>query len=139
MLGCAVIGWWVAVRVRLFGAAILGPMIAAIAASLFGLIHHRPPAEAILAAQFFIGLGIGAKYRGITLGEIRGVVLAALGFCAIMTAISAGFAELVVHSASPSRSRRSSPSRRAGRGRWWCWRSSPAPTSPSSSRITWCG
>jgi uncharacterized protein len=97
MLGCAVVGWWVAVRVRLFGAAILGPMIAAIAASLFGLIHHRPPAEAILAAQFFIGLGIGAKYRGITLGEIRGVVLAALGFCAIMTAISAAFAELVVH------------------------------------------
>ena len=85
-----------AARVNLFGAAILGPMIFAIAASLAGLLHHRPPAEAILAAQFFIGLGIGARYRGVTAAEVRSVVAAALGFCAILTAISAGFAEVVV-------------------------------------------
>jgi membrane AbrB-like protein len=93
---CAGLGWWAAERVRLFGAAILGPMIAAIAASLLGLIHQRPPAEAILAAQFFIGIGIGALYRGVTLAELRTTVLAALGFCVILTAISAGFAEIVV-------------------------------------------
>lgn len=96
MLACAGLGWWGAVRVGLFGAAILGPMILAIAASLLGLTHHRPPAEAILMAQFFIGLGIGAKYRGVTVAELRTVVLAALGFCVILTVISAGFAEVVV-------------------------------------------
>jgi len=96
MLACAVLGWWLAVRVRLFGAAILGPMILAIAASLFGLIAHRPPAEAIIAAQFFIGLGIGARYRGVTAREVRSIVAAGLGFCAILTVISTGFAEAVV-------------------------------------------
>ena len=96
MVFCAAAGWWLARRARLFGAAILGPMILAAAASLAGLIHARPPAEAILAAQFFIGLGIGAKYRGITLAELRTVVLAALGFCAILTGISALFAEAAV-------------------------------------------
>jgi membrane AbrB-like protein len=96
LAACALGGWWVAERVRLFGAAILGPMIAAIAASLLGLVHHRPPAEAILAAQFFIGLGVGAYFRGVTVAELRTIVVAALGFCLIMTAVSAGFAELVV-------------------------------------------
>jgi membrane AbrB-like protein len=96
MVACAALGWWAAARLRLFGAAILGPMIAAIIASLAGLIHHRPPAEAILAAQFFIGIGIGALYRGVTPAELRTTVLAALGFCAILTAISAAFAEVVV-------------------------------------------
>ena len=96
MLACAGLGWWAAVKVRLFGAAILGPMVFAIAASLTGLLHHRPPAEAILAAQFFIGLGIGARYRGVTLAEVRSIVAAGAGFCVILTVISAGFAEIVV-------------------------------------------
>ena len=96
MLGCAGLGWLVAAKARLFGAAILGPMILAAVASLAGLLHHRPPAEAILAAQFFIGLGIGARYRGVTLAEVRSIVLAGAGFCVILTVISAGFAEAVV-------------------------------------------
>jgi membrane AbrB-like protein len=96
MLACAGLGWWAAAKVRLFGASILGPMILAAAASLAGFLHHRPPAEAILAAQFFIGLGIGARYRGVTLAEVRSIVLAGAGFCAILTVISAGFAEAVV-------------------------------------------
>ena len=96
MLACAGLGWWAATRVGLFGASILGPMILAAVASLTGFLHHRPPAEAILAAQFFIGLGIGARYRGVTLAEVRSIVLAGAGFCVILTAISAGFAEAVV-------------------------------------------
>jgi len=97
MLACAAFGWWAAVKVRLFGAPILGPMIAAIVASLAGLLHHRPPAEAILAAQFFIGTGIGVLYRGVTPRELRTTVLAALGYCVILTVVSAAFAEIVVH------------------------------------------
>ena len=96
MLVCAAGGWWLAACIRRFGAAILGPMILATVASSAGLIHARPPAEAILAAQFFIGLGVGAKYRGVTVAELRRIVLAALGFCVILTAISVLFAETVV-------------------------------------------
>ncbi len=96
MLLCCGIGWWLAAKIGLFGATILGPMIAAIIASLAGLIHARPPAEAINAAQFFIGLAIASKYRGVTLAELRSVVLAGLGFCLVLTLVSVGFAEIVV-------------------------------------------
>lgn len=89
-------GWRIAERIGLFGAAILGPMIFAAALSLSGAIHFRPPAEAILAAQFFIGIGLGAGYVGITSAEIRRDVTAGIAFVLIVTAIAALCAEAVV-------------------------------------------
>lgn len=93
---CAVVGWLGGKRIGLFGAPILGPMALAAAASLSGLIHSRPPAEAILAAQFFIGIGIGVYYVGVTAAELRRVVFASLGFCVLLAALAVGFAELVM-------------------------------------------
>jgi membrane AbrB-like protein len=93
MAFCAVAGWKGAERLGLFGASILGPLALTAAFSLAGLIHHRPPAEAILAAQFFIGLGVGVKYVGVTLDELRRFVLASLGFCAMLAGLSVVFAE----------------------------------------------
>ncbi len=95
MVGCALVGWLGGKKIGLFGAAILGPLALAAVASLAGLIHHRPPAESILAAQFFIGLGVGVQYVGITMGEVRRVVIAALGYCAILAVLSVIFAEAV--------------------------------------------
>ncbi len=95
MLICAAAGWKIAARIGLFGAAILGPLALTAAASLMGLIHFRPPAEAILAAQFFIGLGVGVKYVGVTADELRRIVAAALGYCLILAALSVAFAEAV--------------------------------------------
>ena len=68
---CGLVGWQVAERIGLFGASILGPMILTAALSLAGLIQHRPPAEMIQAAQFFIGIAVGSKYAGITWRELR--------------------------------------------------------------------
>ncbi len=95
MAGLGIGGWQLAKRINMFGASILGPLIATAIASLAGFIHHRPPAEAILAAQFFIGLGVGAKYRGITTGEIQSVIVTALGYCVLLAVISVMFAGLV--------------------------------------------
>jgi uncharacterized protein len=89
MAVCAIAGWKGGERIGLFGATILGPMILTAAASLSGLLAHRPPAEAILAAQFFIGLTVGTKYRGLTLRELTRTVLAALGYCGILVLFSA--------------------------------------------------
>lgn len=97
MIATALLGWWGALRVRLFGASILGPMILTAAASMSGLLVFRPPAEAILAAQFFIGLSVGVKYAGITLAEIRRVITAAVGYVAILAVLSAIFAEIVIY------------------------------------------
>ncbi len=96
MAVAAVAGWKIAERIGMFGATILGPMILAAILSLTGVIHHRPPAEAILAAQFFIGVGLGAGYVGVTAGELRRYVMAGVFFVFIVAAIAAVFAETVI-------------------------------------------
>jgi len=95
MLVCALVGWFGGNRIGLFGAAILGPLALTAIASLTGLIHHRPPAEAIYVAQFFIGIGVGVHYVNTTAAELRRVVLAALGYCALLAVIASVFAGLV--------------------------------------------
>ncbi|WP_299191557.1 AbrB family transcriptional regulator [uncultured Litoreibacter sp.] len=97
MVIIAIVGWLGAKRIGLFGASILGPLILATIASLAGLIHSRPPMEAILAAQFFIGLAVGVKYVGITWSELSRVVLAAVGYTALIGVLSLAFAEIVIH------------------------------------------
>lgn len=95
MAACALIGWKGGERIGLFGASILGPMAVTAAASLAGLIHGRPPAEAILAAQFFIGIAVGVHYVGVSAAELKRVVLAALGYCVMLAALALAFAEFV--------------------------------------------
>lgn len=92
----ALIGWKGGERLGLFGASILGPMIVAAVFSLMGWIHMRPPAEAILTAQYFIGMGIGVFYVGVTLRELRQVVVAGGAFVILLALMAAGFAELVI-------------------------------------------
>jgi membrane AbrB-like protein len=106
MIACGLVGWQVAKRLGMFGASILGPLILAAIASLAGLLHQRPPAEAIWMAQFFIGVTIGVKYTGITAAEIRRDVVAGFGFCVILillTIIFVGFVQ-VFHLADPRES-----------------------------------
>lgn len=95
MLGCAIIGWRVAKRVGMFGASILGPLILAAIAALAGILQHRPPAEAIWMAQFFIGMGVGVKYAGITMAEVRRDLVAGVGFCGILILLTLVFVEVI--------------------------------------------
>lgn len=93
MAFAALAGWAIARRFGLFGAAILGPLILAAILSMTGVLTMRPPAEAIIAAQFFIGLGIGARYVGVTLRELRRDVLAGAKFMVFLAVITLIFAE----------------------------------------------
>jgi membrane AbrB-like protein len=96
MVAAAIIGWKGGERIGLFGAPILGPMILTAILSLSDVIHVRPPAEAILSAQFFIGLGLGAGYVGITLAEIRRDVVAGIFFVIIVAVLAAVFTEAII-------------------------------------------
>ncbi len=96
MVAAGVAGWKIAERLGLFGASILGPMILTAALSLTGVISHRPPAEMIQAAQFFIGIAVGVKYAGITLRELRVDVTAGVVYSAALALISLIFIELIV-------------------------------------------
>ncbi len=93
MVVCAIAGWRIAKRVGMFGASILGPLVLAAIVTLSGGLNNRPPAEAIWAAQFFIGMGIGCKYAGITIQEIRRDLVAGLGFCGILIVLTVIFVE----------------------------------------------
>lgn len=93
MAAAALIGWKGGERVGLFGASILGPLIVTGALSLAGFLHHRPPAEAILLAQFFIGIAVGAGYTGVTVHELRRDVLAGAGFVVLLALLAAMMAE----------------------------------------------
>lgn len=91
MIAAGVIGWQIARRVGMFGASILGPLILTAILSLTGVINSRPPVEMIWAAQFFIGMAVGAKYTGITGRELRTDVLAGVVFALIMALVSTLF------------------------------------------------
>ena len=91
----AILGWKVGERLKLFGASILGPMIVTAALSLTDVIHFRPPAEAILTAQFFIGAGIGVHYLGVTLAELRRDVLSGVAFVILLAGLAVGFTWIV--------------------------------------------
>lgn len=95
MLGAAFLGWKGAERIGLFGAAILGPLIAAAILSLTNILHLRPPREAMWAAQFFIGTGIGVSYVGVTLRELRDTVAGGTAFVLILAALAAIVTETV--------------------------------------------
>lgn len=95
MVFCGLAGWQVAKRVGMFGASILGPLILAAGFALAGVLQYRPPAEAIWAAQFFIGMGVGTKYRGVTMLEVRTYVTAALGFCVVLLILTVIVAETI--------------------------------------------
>lgn len=94
MAVAALVGWKGGERLGLFGASILGPMIVAAAMSLTGLVHSRPPAEAILFAQFFLGAGIGVHYMGVTWGELRRVVASGLAFVLVLALLTFAIAQL---------------------------------------------
>jgi len=96
MAAAAILGWRGGVAVGLFGATMLGPMFVTAALSLSGIIEQRPPSEAIQAAQFFIGITVGVKYSGITLGEVRRVLVAGFGYGLILAALAAIFAAAAI-------------------------------------------
>ncbi|MGV6802734.1 MAG: AbrB family transcriptional regulator [Ruegeria sp.] len=95
MVLAALIGWKGGERVGLFGASILGPLIATAALSLGDFIHSRPPREAILVAQFFIGCGIGVQFVGVTPRELRRVVAAGIAYVFVLAILAACFTALV--------------------------------------------
>jgi hypothetical protein len=95
MAAAALLGWKVGERIGLFGASILGPMMLTAALSLGGFIHARPPVEAIVVAQLFIGLGIGVQYVGVTVRELRSFIASGILFVIILAILAAIFTEIV--------------------------------------------
>lgn len=96
MAAAGTLGWLAARAVGLFGAPIIGPLVATAMVTLGGFVEHRPPSEMLLAAQFILGLGAGAAFVGVTLRELRHDVASGIGYCVLLGGISVVFAEFVI-------------------------------------------
>lgn len=95
MAVAALVGWKGGERIGLFGAAILGSLLLSAILSLAGILHLRPPREALLGAQFLIGMGIGVSYVGVTLRELRNTVTGGTAFVLILAGLAAAVTEVV--------------------------------------------
>lgn len=96
MIFAGLCGWWLAAKLKLLGATIIGPMLLTTILSLSGVITQRPPAEMIWASQFFIAIGVGSKYVGLTWQEFKRYVLAGILNGVLLAMVSAIFIEFVV-------------------------------------------
>lgn len=93
---CGIGGWQIAKHLKIFGASIIGPMILTAGFSISGVITQRPPAELIWAAQFFIGMTVGAKYTGVNLKELRHYVFAGIVNGIALSLVSSVFIASVI-------------------------------------------
>lgn len=89
---CAVLGYFVAQRLRLPAASILGPMALSAAAHITGLTAAKPPAELVAAAQVVAGSAIGARFAGTAAGTLVRLGIHALAATAVMVALAILFA-----------------------------------------------
>ena len=92
LVACAAAGLWVAGRLRLPAAPLIGPMILSAAIHMAGLTAARPPLELVAVAQVVFGTSIGCRFVGVSLGRFRGVLTAAFLGTVFLTALSGLFA-----------------------------------------------
>ena len=83
-----IVGMMLFRKLKLFGADILGPLLLSAPLAIFGILTHRPSEEMIILSQFFIGIGVGIHYQGITTKELSRDIIAGLGFVAVVIAIA---------------------------------------------------
>lgn len=84
MVLVATAGWWVFKVLRLSGASIIGPMVAAALCSLAGLIGRGPPNEVLNLAQWILGTSVGAVFIGYGTASMARLFLMGLGQLVIL-------------------------------------------------------
>ncbi len=80
----AVLGSAVAHKLRIPNAGFMGPFVLSAALHFSGVVDGRPPIQLVWLAQLVIGSALGARFVGVGLGEVRRVVVIALGSGALM-------------------------------------------------------
>lgn len=87
LIACAVIGAFVAPKLKLPAAPVIGPMILSSIVHLTGLTGSAPPTVAVNVAQLVMGTVVGCRFVGVPLGEIgQDIGLAAISTTGMMIA-----------------------------------------------------
>lgn len=92
LVACCLVGWPLAVALRLPGPSIVGPMLVSVAIHISGWSQAQAPSELISIAQLIIGIAIGCRFVGIAPREVARVILLSLGLLLIMAATTGMFA-----------------------------------------------
>lgn len=86
LLALAAGGFWIARRLGLAGAPLVGPMIASGIVHAAGLTTAKVPFELLAFAQVSLGILLGAQFRGLTLAEFSSTMAWAILFTIFMLA-----------------------------------------------------
>lgn len=78
LIGCAVIGYPLARRLRLPGAPFIGPIALAATAYIEGWVTLHPPAELIAFVQLLSGAMMGARFAGVSLRRLARIIVLAV-------------------------------------------------------------
>ena len=92
VLAACALGYPLFKVLRLPSAQILGPMTLSAIVHATGLTEAKPPVELVNMAQLVIGTGIGARFAGVSVRRLFGVMVAAAGSTIFMVALAAGVA-----------------------------------------------
>ncbi len=95
MLFVALAGWKVALRLKIPGGTLIGPMILGAIVYSLGFLHSRPPTEIINAIQLTLGTSIGFSFRGISAKEGLKVVVQTMGYFVLLMGVSSFFIWIV--------------------------------------------
>ncbi|MEK9752364.1 MAG: AbrB family transcriptional regulator [Rhodospirillaceae bacterium] len=79
ILGACALGFPLFKILRLPSAQILGPMVLSACVHIAGLTTAKPPVELLNLAQLVIGTGLGARFAGVSIVRLFGVMSAAVG------------------------------------------------------------
>ena len=84
LAGISALGWYLASRAGLAGAALVGPMFLSAAAHLAGLTTAKVPGTLMNGAQITLGVLLGCQFKGLTLREFVSVVTKAAVYSAFL-------------------------------------------------------
>ncbi len=87
-----VVGWFLAVRIRLPSPSFMGPLILSSVIHLAGLAHASPPFIAVAAAQLAIGTSVGCRFSGVPLRLILKTLTVGAGGALLMFLVTLVFA-----------------------------------------------
>ena len=80
---------------RLPSAQILGPMTLSAVVHILGITEAKPPTEIVNIAQLIIGIGIGARFVGVSITRLYKVIMAGAGATIFMVTFAAAAAWLL--------------------------------------------
>lgn len=92
LVGCGVVGFFGARRLRVPAAPLVGPMALSAAVHLSGLTVSAPPGPVVALAQLVVGAAIGCRFAGLDLRRISRVLTFGLGSAVGMIALTVALA-----------------------------------------------